>query len=268
MEFPTSKAASKKIQRSRFFLILARLRASATLPCHMQRENTSSSPTMTLSSTAIILRKLRRCLTIFPRSWPFLESCSRTETLVAQAARGLIRTWQDQEHSRGRLFVDKRFPQLHGCNLIMRRTLLTRETFDEALPAYSLGEDYDLWVRISRYGFTGKYDRCIAVHLKASGGRLSPRKMAYSHLANHWHFLRKGVSSLPVPWSYARFVCLCIKLPLRSLIELLRGYRAQSTEELHGYMKAIGDILEADHVPREFRIFRIRPMCLIEHRSQ
>ena len=41
-----------------------------------------------------------------------------------------------------------------------------RETFDEALPAYSLGEDYDLWVRVKRYGLTGRYDRCVAVHLR------------------------------------------------------------------------------------------------------
>jgi len=185
----------------------------------------------------------------FPAIVAFSGKLLKDGDVSREAARELIRTWQEQEHSRGRLFVDKRFPQLHGCNLIMRHSLLTRETFDEALPAYSLGEDYDLWVRIKRYGFTGKYDRCIAVHLKASGGRLSPRKMAYSHLANHWHFLRKGVSSLPFPWSYARFVGLCIKLPLLSLIELRRGYRAQSTEELHGYMKAIGDILRGRSRP-------------------
>ena len=121
-----------------------------------------------------------------------------------------------------------------------------RETFDEALPAYSLGEDYDLWVRVKRYGLTGRYDRCVAVHLRASGGRLSARKMAYAHIANHWHFIRKGVSSLPYPWSYARFIALCIKLPLLSLIEM-RGRR--SREELQGYSQAIRDILKGRSCP-------------------
>ena len=40
--------------------------------------------------------------------------------------------------------------------------------------------------------------------IKASAGRLTARKMAYSRNANYWHFLRKGVSSLPYPWNYAR----------------------------------------------------------------
>jgi hypothetical protein len=87
-----------------------------------------------------------------------------------------------------------------------------RETFDEALPAYS-GEDCDLWGRVKRYGLTGRYDRCIAVHLRASGGRLSAKTVAYSHIANHWHFLRQGVSSLPYPWNYARFMAFCISFP-------------------------------------------------------
>ena len=164
-------------------------------------------------------------------------------------ARRLIRGWKPEEHWRGRLFVDRTFPQLHGCNLIIRRSVLRRETFDETLPAYSLGEDYDFWVRIRRYGLTGKYDRCIAVHLKASGGRLSPRKIAYSHVANHWHFLRKGVSSLPYPWSYARFAALCIKLSLLSLIKLRHGPRARSAEELRGYANAIRDIVSGRSRP-------------------
>jgi hypothetical protein len=50
----------------------------------------------------------------------------------------------------------------------MRRSILAREAFDGDLPADSLGEDYDLWVRVKRYGLTGRYDRCIAAHLKAS----------------------------------------------------------------------------------------------------
>ena len=185
----------------------------------------------------------------FPAIVAFSGKLLKDGDINREEARELLRRWKNQEHWRGRLFVDRKFPQLHGCNLIMRRSVLTRETFDEALPAYSLGEDYDLWVRVKRYGLTGKYDRCIAVHLKASGGRLSAQKMAYSHLANHWHFLRKGVSNLPHPWSYARFVGLCIKLPLLSLIGLRRGWRERSAEELHGYAKAICDILRGRSHP-------------------
>ena len=192
----------------------------------------------------------------FPAIVAFSGKLLKNGDISREEARELIRGWRPKEHWRGRLRVDRRFPQLHGCNMIIRRTVLMRETFDETLPAYSLGEDYDLWVRVKRYGLTGTYDCCIAVHLKASGGRLTPRKMAYSHLANHWHFLSKGVSSLPHPWSYLRFLALCIKLPLLSLTRMRQGSGARSVAELHGYAIAIGDIVSGRSRPS--RISEIR----------
>jgi glycosyltransferase involved in cell wall biosynthesis len=189
----------------------------------------------------------------FPAIVGFSGKLLKDGKVTRAEAKELIHRWRPQEHWRGRLRVENRATQFHGSNLIIRRSVLTRESFDEHLPRYSLGEDYDLWVRAKRYGLTGRYDRCVAVHLRASGGRLSARTMAYSHIANHWHFLRKGVSSLPYPWNYARFVALCIKLPLLSLIEM-RG--AGSREELRGYSEAIFDIVRGRSCPS--RIFDIR----------
>ena len=140
-----------------------------------------------------------------------------------------------------------------------------RETFDEALPAYSLGEDYDLWVRVKRYGLTGRYDRCVAVHLRASGGRLSARKMAYAHIANHWHFIRKGVSSLPYPWSYARFIALCIKLPLLSLIECAGDDQGKNSRAIH---KQFAIFSKDAHAPRGFLIFRINRLFVVGKSDQ
>jgi GT2 family glycosyltransferase len=182
----------------------------------------------------------------FPAIVGFSGKLLKDGNVTRAEAKELISRWRHQEHWRGRLGVENRSAQFLGSNLIIRRSVLIRESFDERLPAYSLGEDYDLWVRAKRYGVTGRYDRCIAVHLRASGGRLSARKMAYSHIANHWHFLRKGVSTLPYPWAYARFVALCIKLPLLSLMEM-RG--ARSKEELQGYSEAICDVLRGRSSP-------------------
>jgi glycosyltransferase involved in cell wall biosynthesis len=180
----------------------------------------------------------------FPAIVGFSGKLLKDGNVTRAEAKELIHEWRHQEHWRGRLSVENRSTQFHGSNLIIRRTVLTRESFDERLPEYSLGEDYDLWVRVKRYGLTGRYDRCIAVHLRASGGRLSPRKMAYSHIANHWHFIRKGVSTLPYPWSYARFAALCIKLPLLSLIR-----RGRSGKELQGYSEAICDVVRGRSCP-------------------
>ena len=115
----------------------------------------------------------------FPAIVGFSGKLLKDGNVSRAEARELIHRWRHQEHWRGRLRIENRSTQFHGSNLIIRRSVLMRESFDERLPAYSLGEDYDLWVRAKRYGLTGRYDRCIAVHLRASGGRLSARKMAY-----------------------------------------------------------------------------------------
>jgi GT2 family glycosyltransferase len=189
----------------------------------------------------------------FPAIVGFSGKLLKDGNVTRAEAKELIRSWHHQEHWRGRLRVENRSTQFHGSNLFIRRSVLARESFDERLPEYSLGEDYDLWVRVKRYGLTGRYDRCIAVHLRAAGGRLSARRKAYSHIANHWHFLRKGISTLPYPWAYARFVALCIRLPLLSLIEMRGG---KSREELQGYSQAIYDILRGRSCPSRISTIR------------
>jgi glycosyltransferase involved in cell wall biosynthesis len=158
-------------------------------------------------------------------------------------AKELIRTAREPDHWRGRFLVRGRYKQLYGCNMVLRRSVLERETFDDELPGYCFGEDYDFWVRVRRYGITGIYDRCIAVHLQAAGGRSSPAKVAYSRLANHWHFYKKGISHLPWPWSLVRIGFNCVKFPSRSLGALMRGETSRAGQELYGYVLAIADIL-------------------------
>jgi GT2 family glycosyltransferase len=170
-----------------------------------------------------------------------------------QKAKELIRTVHEPDHWKGRFqrrFLARgRFKQLYGCNMVLRRSVLERETFDDELPGYSFGEDYDFWVRVRQYGITGIYDRCIAVHPQAAGGRSNPAKVAYSLLANHWHFYQKGISHLPWPWSLVRIGFMCVKFPLRSLGALMRGETARACQELCGYALAIADILKGRSRP-------------------
>jgi GT2 family glycosyltransferase len=169
--------------------------------------------------------------------------------VTREEAKVLIRTTPEALHWKGRFPVSGRFKQLYGCNMVLRRSVLERETFDDELPGYCFGEDYDFWVRARRYGITGVYDRCIAVHLQAAGGRSSPAKVAYSRLANHWHFYQKGISHLPWPWSLVRIGFICVKFPLKSLGALMRGETARACQELCGYALAIADILRGRSRP-------------------
>jgi glycosyltransferase involved in cell wall biosynthesis len=163
--------------------------------------------------------------------------------VTREEAKDLIRTTPEARHWKGQFRVRGRFKQLYGCNMVLRRSIIERETFDDELPGYSFGEDYDFWVRVRCYGITGVYDRCIAVHLQAAGGRYSPARVAYSHLANQWHFYQKGTSHLPWPWSLVRIGFMCVALPLKSLRVLMRGEISRAGQELRGYALAIADIL-------------------------
>ena len=53
--------------------------------------------------------------------------------------------------------------------MVIRRAVLNYETFDENLPLYSYGEDYDLSIRLERYGLVGRFQGCIGVHLETPG---------------------------------------------------------------------------------------------------
>ena len=94
---------------------------------------------------------------------------------------------------------------LYGCNMIIRREAALQERFDEALPLYSFGEDYEISIRLRRRGLVGRFSTSLLVHLKASSGRLNRKRLAWSIIANNWYFIRKGSSHLPPHLAYLRF---------------------------------------------------------------
>lgn len=107
----------------------------------------------------------------------------------------------------------------HGCNMAFRSSVLQKERFDEELPLYSYGEDYDISVRVARHGLVGKVDYGLgAVHLEHREGRVSEFQRGYSIVANNFYFLRKRVSHQPLWLGYLRF-CSVIVLK-EALIDL------------------------------------------------
>ena len=94
---------------------------------------------------------------------------------------------------------------LYGCNMILRREAALQERFDEALPLYSFGEDYEISIRLRRRGLVGRFSTALLVHLKESAGRLNRKRLAWSIMANNWYFIRKGSTHLPLPLAYLRF---------------------------------------------------------------
>ena len=94
---------------------------------------------------------------------------------------------------------------LYGCNMVIRREAARQERFDEALPLYSFGEDYEISIRLRRRGVVGRFSTGLLVHLKTASGRLNRKSLAWSIIANNWYFIRKGSTHLPLPLAYLRF---------------------------------------------------------------
>jgi glycosyltransferase involved in cell wall biosynthesis len=125
--------------------------------------------------------------------------------ITRKEARRLLTDHTHAENLNGLFRCKGKFHSLHGCNMIIRRSILDYEKFDENLPLYSFAEDYDLSMRLERYGNIGKFGRCIGVHLASPGGRVPEIQRGYSFVANPWYFLKKGTVHLPPFLAWIRF---------------------------------------------------------------
>jgi GT2 family glycosyltransferase len=161
-----------------------------------------------------------------------------------EEAKALIANAKPGGNPRGRFFSKGKHHILFGCNMVIRRSILNYESFDENLPFYSYGEDYDFSIRLERYGLIGRFDGCIGVHLEAPSGRVREVLRGYSFVANNWYFLKKGVMHLPVLLAWIRFWAICVgKSTLVSLWHLLKGDRSLDWGgRLQGHLLALKDI--------------------------
>jgi GT2 family glycosyltransferase len=161
-----------------------------------------------------------------------------------EEAKKLIANYKPGGNPRGIFYSQGKHHILYGCNMIIRRAVLNYETFDENLPFYSYGEDYDLSIRLERYGLIGRFHGCVGVHLETPGGRVREVLRGYSFVANNWYFLKKGVMHLPLLKAWARFWLICFgKSTLTSVWNLLKGDRSLDwSGRLKGQLLALKDI--------------------------
>jgi GT2 family glycosyltransferase len=167
-------------------------------------------------------------------------------------AKELIAGYKPEANGRGMFFSRGKHHILYGCNMVIRRALLNYETFDENLPLYSYGEDYDLSIRLERYGIVGRFWGCVGVHLETPGGRMQEVQRGYSFVANNWYFLKKGVIHRPFPIAWTRFWLICVGKSLwQSLRKLLKGDRSLDwSGRVKGHLLALQDIFRGRCHPR------------------
>src|SRR5262249_1057564 len=95
-----------------------------------------------------------------------------------EAARALLQrdpTWRSDPSLRDR----GRHHVLYACNAVVRAGPLRETLFDENLPLYSYGEDYDLSLRLKQFGRVGRLSNAVGVHLRTQTGRISGKRYGY-----------------------------------------------------------------------------------------
>jgi GT2 family glycosyltransferase len=134
---------------------------------------------------------------------------------------------------------------LYACNAVVRSGPLRETLFDENLPLYSYGEDYDLSLRLKKFGRVGRLSNAVGVHLQTQAARVSGKRYGYAMIANNWYFLQKGVCHLAAPWSYVRFVLIIV---LKRLCINLRNALSGQLQrdpwgQIQGNLLALVDII-------------------------
>jgi len=174
------------------------------------------------------------------------KSISRTE------AKKLIASYSPLENPKGMFYSQGKHHILFGCNMVIRRAVLNYEKFDENLPLYAYGEDYDMSIRLERYGLVGRFTGCVGVHLETPGGRVRELLRGYSLVANNWYFIKKGVTHLPPFLAWTRFWWVCVGKSLwQSLRNLLKGDQSLDWRgRLIGHLLALMDIFQGRCHPR------------------
>lgn len=134
---------------------------------------------------------------------------------------------------------------LYACNAVVRARPLRETLFDENLPLYSFGEDYELSLRLKKFGRVGRLSNAVGVHLQVQSARISGKRYGYAVIANNWYFLQKGVCHLAPPWSYIRFILVVVLRPLWiNLRGALSGQKQRDPwGQIQGNLLAVVDII-------------------------
>lgn len=192
----------------------------------------------------------------------FLEICPTTIALSGllladgrvsrEKARQLLVQHAHRDNVRGLFHSKGDLHSLHGCNMVIRRAFLDYEKFDENLPLYGFAEDYEMSMRLERYGNVGKFARCAGVHLSWSGGRMRDIQYGYSLIANQWYCLQKGTVHAPPfqarIWFWNVVVRKMIFFTLKRL--LTRDRSCDWRNRMKGHLLALQDILLRKCDPR------------------
>jgi len=181
----------------------------------------------------------------------------RDGNISREEAKRAIAGYRPGETYKGTFLRDVKYAILYGCAMIMRGSVMKYEKFDENLPLYAYGEDYDISMRLRRHGFIGRYMECVGVHLASPGGRINEVQRGYSMIANNWYFMRKGVCHLPPMLAHLRFWTIVFgKHLVVAFWHMLKGNKPlNNARRAWGFLIGAADVLRGRSSPERMLDF-------------
>ncbi|MCU1260365.1 MAG: glycosyltransferase [Bryobacterales bacterium] len=137
-------------------------------------------------------------------------------------------------------------PNIVGCAMCVRRSLLFKVRFDERLVRYGYLEDLDFSSQCRRHGGVVVDTRAILVHLTVPSGRSSELRRGFSEVMNPLYIWSKGNASFFRTLLFSHL----IRRPLENLVR--SGWSHAARERLKGNLVAFSRLLrgalEPDYV--------------------
>jgi GT2 family glycosyltransferase len=135
----------------------------------------------------------------------------------------------------------------YGCNMVVRRSVLTQVKFDERLPLYSWLEDLDFSHYCRQLGDVAYCAQMRLVHLAAISGRVSGHRFGFSQIMNSFYLNQKG--SLPLK----KMLVHCWAKPIIAnlVLGLLPAGRINRRGRLAGNLIALAQVMR-NHVCPEY----------------
>jgi len=125
----------------------------------------------------------------------------------------------------------------YGCNMSVRRSVLSSTGFDERLRLYAWLEDSDFCMACKEHGKIAKLDAAVGVHLMVSSGRVSGVRMGYSQLVNSYYIHKKWKRSM-----WGCFRGLWMPALVANLLKWPFDRQVDRLGRLRGNLQAIWDL--------------------------
>lgn len=129
-------------------------------------------------------------------------------------------------------------------NMSIRRSVLDSVEFDERMPLYAWMEDYDFTLTCAKFGRVARIKDCRLVHLGATGGRVSPKRLGFVQVMNPIYIWSKRYRG----YSAGAMLIFVTRILAGNVVRLPR-HPSERWQRLQGNFRALAMAIRGDLRP-------------------